>query len=56
MLNLKLCSHLHMQNQGGYLRWSFFAKIVNDVQPLIIFAKKAPLSMFDRVLNMPLVH
>ena len=33
------------------LWWSIFAKIVNDFQPLAIFAKKALSLMFKWVLN-----
>ena len=33
---------------------AFLSKIVNSLKPLNIFAKKAPLQMFDQVLKTPL--
>ena len=38
-------------NPVHHLRWRFFVKIVNSLK---LFRKKAPLQMFDQVLNMHL--
>ena len=38
-------------NPVEHLRWSFFAKTVNSLKPLNIFAKEAPLQVLDQVLN-----
>ena len=57
MLNVKLCSQRCIQNQAKNLRWSFFAKIVDGLQPLTISAQTLlRTQMFDWDLNTPLVH
>ena len=41
-------------NQSNIWDGAFLTKIVNSLKPLSIFVKKAPLQMFDQVLNTPL--
>ena len=41
MLHLKSCSQEHFKNQLEHLRWGFFAKILNDLQPLTVFTKSS---------------
>ena len=57
MLNVKLCSQKCIfRTKSNIYDGAFYAKIVKDLQLLIIFAKLLICQIADWVLNMPLDH